>query len=192
MTPVPLARLDPWYSAAPTSVAVPNHVPSRTSRNRFNDGSGTFALHYLAASPFIALIEAAALHGAYATGFVAAPQPRSWTVYHYEIVGPPLDIVDFADPIGRSQVSTTVQELTGDWLGYHHRHQHMPATPPPVHGSPPASPTQELARRVYRLPDVRGFLAPSAKVPLTANLVLFFHRLPPGVLRHRGTATVVI
>ena len=127
MTPAPLSRRDPWFSAAPTSIAVPHHVPSSTSRNRFNDGSGAFALRYLAPSPIVALLEATALHGAYATGFVGPHRPRSWTIYHYEVVAQ-LDVVDFADPRVRGQVPTTVQELTGDWLGYHHRsHRALPA-----------------------------------------------------------------
>ena len=190
MTPVPLARRDPWYSAAPTSVAIPNHVPSRTSRNRFNDGSGAFALRYLAVSPVTALVEAAAFHGAYATGFAAPPQPRSWTVYHYEIVAP-LDIVNFADPAIRGQAPTTVQELTGDWLGYHHRSQ-APAHQAVVQGTGTIAPSQELAKRVHSSSCAHGFLTPSAKAPLNANLVLFFDLLPPAAIRHVSTATVVI
>ena len=63
MIPAPLARHGPWFSAAPASVAVPHHVPSSTSRSRFNDGSGAFAVRYLAPSPVIALIEAAVVSG---------------------------------------------------------------------------------------------------------------------------------
>ena len=192
MTPGALARRGPWYSAAPTGVAVPHHVPSSTSRNRFNDGGGAFALRYLAAEPTIALLEAAALHGAYATGFVAPLRPRSWTLFHYEVVVA-LNVVDFADHAIRSGAPTTVQELTGDWLGYHHRRMGtLPVHPPAVNGSRSLAPSQELAARLHALPSVHGFLTPSAKTPLTANLVLFFGRLPPGAILHRGTATVVI
>ena len=192
MTPGLVDLPGPWYSAAPAGVALPYHIPSSTSRNRFNDGNGTFALRYLAAGSIIALLEAAALHGAYASGFFAPLRPRIWTVFEYEIAAQ-LNIVDLGDPTARGQAPTTVQELTGDWLGYYHRHTHTsPVHPPSVQGGRAVAPSQELAARLHNAPDVQGFLTPSAKLPLTANLVLFFHRLQPGTILHRGTANVVI
>ncbi len=192
MTPGPLARLGPWYGAAPSAVAVPHHVPSSTSRNRFNDGAGAFALRYFAADPVTALLEAVALHGSYATGFVPAPPPtRPWTVFRYDIAQL-LTVISFADPAVRTATPTTTQELTGDWLGYHHRKLYTHALPPHlprVHPARDAAPTQRLANRVYGLPSVHGFLSPSAKSPLIANLVLFFGRLPAGSVRHTGSAT---
>ena len=71
--------------------------------------------------PDVALLEAAALHGAYAAGFVAGPPPaQRWTVFRYQITRQ-LEVVDFTKPTAHTQADTTVQELTGDWLGYHHR-----------------------------------------------------------------------
>ena len=190
MTPGPLSRPSPWYSAAPAAVAVPHHTPSPTSRNRFNDGSGVFALRYFAPDPVTALLEVAALHGAYATGFVAAPPVRSWAVFQYDIIAT-LSVVDLGDPAIRAGATTT-QELTGDWLGYHHRSLFsLPAHLPLVH-SGPLAPTQRLAQRIHSSPSTHGFLAPSVKAPSVANLVLFFARLPAGSVRHTGTAHVTL
>ena len=130
MTPGLLRRRGPWYSAAPSSVATPTHVPSPASHNRFNEGSGTFSLRYLAADPVTAPLEAVALHGAYATGFVPAlPPARAWTVFRYK-VAKPVVVVDFAVPKIRALAPTSVQELTGDWLGSLHR-RILAASPSP-------------------------------------------------------------
>ena len=191
MRPVQLGRLDPWYSAAPSSVAKPYFRPSSRARNRFNDGASGFALRYLASDPAIALLEVGALYGAYATGFVAAPPARRWTVFRYEITRH-IDVVDFTDPAYRTNALTTVQELTGDWLGYHHRSMGLPASPPPVrNGSDRRAPTQRLANTIYTTTNAHGFLAPSAKIPVTANLVLFDNKTA-GCLQHTGTAHVVL
>ncbi len=194
MRPAQLGRLDPWYSAAPSGVAKPNYRPSSRARNRFNDGAGGFALRYLAPNPAIALLEVGALYGAYATGFVAGPPARRWTVFRYKITRH-IDVVDFTNPAGRTNAPTTVQELTGDWLGYHHRSMGTSASPPPVrNGSDPRAPTQRLANTIYSstsLPKADGFLAPSAKIPLTANLVLFYDRTS-SCLKLTGSDHVVL
>ena len=192
MTPQPLVCRDPWFGAAPSSVAVPHHVPSATARNRFNDGGGVFALRYLAADPVTALLEAVALHGSYASGFVPGPPPaRAWTIFRYRIAKS-LTVVDFTLPSDRTAADTTVQELTGDWLGYYQRNlfsHGLPAHLPRVVSSPVA-PTQRLANDAYSSTTAHGLLTPSAKSPTIANLVLFFARLPVGSLLHTGTATV--
>ena len=195
MTPGLLHRRGPWYSAAPSSVATPTHVPSRASHNRFNDGAGAFSLRYLAADPVTALLEAAALHGAYATGFVPAlPPARAWTVFRYQIAKP-VDVVDFAVPTIRALAPTSVQELTGDLLGYLHR-RILAASPlphlPRVQGAAAGAPTQRLANRIHSTTAAHGLLTPSVKAPTIANLVLFFDRLPPGSILHTGTATLVL
>ena len=195
MTPSSLARAGPWFRAAPSAIADPRHVPSSTARNRFNDGAGTFALLYFAPDPVTALLEAVAFHGSYATGFVRGPPPaRGWTVFQYQIAQPLL-IVDFADPDVRSTSDTTTQELTGDWLGYHHRAlfgslfdsvppSHLPRVMP-GHSVPP---TQQLASDLYASTGAHGLLSPSAKAPTIANLAPLLR--PPACLvvgphRHR-------
>lgn len=192
MIPVQLARRGPWYSAAQTSVATPNHIPSANSSNRFNDGGGTFQLRYLAATPHVALREATALHGSYATGFVASHPPRSWTLYRYDIITN-LNVVDFTEPSTRNQPSTTIQELTGDWLNYLHQQMlTMRLYQTVVKSHRATSPTQELAYQLHGVANVQGFLVPSAKLPLITNLVLFFHRLPLNSIRHLATASIVV
>ena len=142
-------------------------MPSSRARNRFNDGTGTFALRYFAPDPVTALLEVTALHA--------------------------LTVVEFTDPAIRAVVPTTVQELTGDWLGYYHRSRYaLPAHLPAVQSTSPIAPTQRLADSVEKSTTADGFLAPSAKAPVIANLVLFFTRLPPSALRHTGTAHVAL
>ncbi len=190
--PVSLARTEPWYSVAPSAVANPSHVPSKHARNRFNDASGKLALRYFGPDIPTALLEATALHGSYATGFVHGPPPaRSWTVFGYRILKN-LTVVDFTALSERRARKTTVQELTGDWLGYHHRGLHRPAGHlPAVKAGAATAPTQVLGQSLHAMPNIHGFLAPSAKVPTIANLVLFFDRLPAGCLQLTGSATVV-
>ena len=176
-------------------MAVPHHVPSATARSRFNDGAGAFALRYLAANPVTALLEAVALHGSYASGFVSGPPPAlGWTVFRYRITKR-LKVVDLTRPSVRTAANTTIQELTGDWLGYHHRSlfgHRLPAHLPRVVSSHPVAPTQLLANKVYASTAAHGLLAPSAKSPTIANLVLFYGRLPVGSLLHTGTAAVTL
>ena len=154
-----------------------------------NDAAGTFALHYFAPDPTIALLEAVAFHGSYASGFVTAPPLQAWTVFRYRIAKP-LKVVNFADPTVRNAADTTTQELTGDWLGYHHRHvfRALPPHLPAVGAGQMIAPTQQIANDVYAT-GAHGLLAPSAKFPLVANLALFYGRLPTGTLHHTGTAT---
>ena len=193
MTPRPLGRTDPWYAAAPSDGADPCHVPSAGARNRFNDGAGTFALRYLAADPVTALLEVVALYGSYASGFVRGRRPaRNWTVFRYRITKP-LTVVDLTLPSGRTAAGTTIQELTGDWLGYRHRSLYdLPAHLPRVVAGLPIAPTQRLANDAYKSTGTHGLLTPSAKTPTIANLALFFARLPAGSLLHTGTATVTL
>ena len=195
MIPHALTRTEPWYGAAPSSVADPHHVPSTTARNRFNEGAGTFALRYLAADPVTALLEVVALHGSYPSGFTPGPPlAHSWTIFRYRITKP-LTVVNFTFPSVRIEADTTIQELTGDWLGYHHSSllgHALPANPPRVVSRHPVAPTQRLANDIFNSTKTHGFLAPSAKSPTIANLVLFHPRMPVGSVLHTGTARIVI
>ncbi len=170
---------------------MPHHVPSATAYNRFNDASGSFALRYFAATPAVALAEAGALYGSPVSGFVAAPPPAtSWTVFRYSIQGS-VSIVDFTDPAERA-ATTTIQELTGDWLGYRLRLIAPAATVPAVlPGTNVTAPTQQLAHRIRAI-RAHGFMVPSAKAPTIPNLVLFVPGLPDRSVAHTGTAIVVL
>ena len=152
-------------------------------------------LRYLAADPVTALLEAVALHGSYASGFVRGPTPaRGWTIFRYRTTKP-LSVVDFTHPSARIAANTTIQELTGDWLGYHHRNLFGHALPghlPRVVSGHSVAPTQRLANEAYASTQANGLLVPSAKSPTIANLVLFYARLPVGSLLHTGTATVTL
>ena len=189
MTPIPLARAGPWFSAARASAAVPHRVPSKTAINRFNDGNGVVALRYLASDAVIALLEARALLRSFPAGLVAPGRPRTWTLFRYELaITPDLPILDFGDAATRAAANTTVQELTGDWQGYALRRSPPPW--PPLAGVVSGgrfAPTQRLARELYSYHlDLVGFLAPSALALGASNLVLFHDQLPAGTITVTG------
>ncbi len=69
---------------------------------------------------------------------------------------------------------------------------HLGAFPAVVSGGSSA-PTHELARSWYSsLPQVAGFLAPSARSPSVSNLVLFHDRMPSGAITVTGRAGFVL
>ena len=117
-----------WYRAALTRVANPFHVPSGKAINRFNDGTTChltqkgYRLLYFAPDPQTALLEVRAM-----LGFIPGPvapasfPPRSWTVFQYQVKLGCNTIVNFGDPGNRCVKDTTIQEMTGDWQGYHVR-----------------------------------------------------------------------
>lgn len=193
MNPVPLLRAGPWYRAAPASTANPFHLPLATTVNRFNDGTGQFALLYLAADRLTALREARALYGPPASAPVPVSTPALWAVFEYALTLPAAaQVVDFGDPTSRSRAAVSVQTLTGDWESYSRQSTGTHAQPgTTASGLPP--PTHELAGRLHSaVPVLVGFLAPSARNPLVTNLVLFVDRLPRGAVRLSGASTVTL
>ena len=81
-------------------------------------------------------------------------------------------VIDLCDPSQLELLHTTVQELTGDWLGYQYRPHSTPYPPP--------APTQLLGAALFRMPRVEGILTYSAKAPDRRNLVVFPTKLRPG------------
>ena len=153
-----------WYRAVDPTAASAAPRPS-IRPTRFNSGpaaSPSFRLLYFAPDPVTALFEVEALLGS-AFSF-SVPNPlRGAVVVSHSV--PQLDVVDLGDPVNRSVVDTTRQELTGDWRLY----RHPPTTP---------APTQALARALHQThPTVRGILAPSARNPSVNNLVVFYDRV---------------
>ena len=170
-----------WYRAAPAGVADPYHVPSRRAVNRFNDGAAGYRLLYFAQDPATALIEARAVLGFVPGPYApAAPAPRLWTLIRYRVQIGSNHVVDFGQPKNRAEIDTSVQELTGDWQGYHIRRL-VDAPVFPIEDRRNRARTQELGAwfSAYRLGGYFGFLSPSARNPIVQNLVLFFDRLPP-------------
>lgn len=72
-------------------------------------------------------------------------------------------------------LETTVQELTGDWRGYHQRRGDA-SVPEPVGRAP----TQLLGEALHDVPLLEGFLSVSARVPDRRNLNVFPQKLQKG------------
>ncbi|MCY3621510.1 MAG: RES family NAD+ phosphorylase [Gammaproteobacteria bacterium] len=153
-----------WYRAVDPAFASAAPRPSARP-TRFNSGpavSPSFRLLYFAPDPLTALFEVEALLGSVFTFSIPNPSRGALVVSHSV---PPLDIIDLGDPVNRSIVDTTRQEMTGDWRLYRH-----PSTTP--------APTQEIARAVHQAhPAAHAILAPSARNPSVNNLVVFYDRV---------------
>jgi hypothetical protein len=78
-------------------------------------------------------------------------------------------VADLTDAAQLQLIDTSVQELTGDWIGYGFRNPQPNTTPPYF----TAVPTQQLAHAVHGTGMVEGFLTYSARVPTRRNLVVF-------------------
>jgi len=84
-------------------------------------------------------------------------------------------VVDLTSGPELRRIGTSIQELTGDWLGYKHRDRTLAQDDP----FPPDVPTHRLGAALYRVRDLEGFLTYSAKVPDQRNLVIFPEKLKP-------------
>ena len=131
--------------------------------SRYN--SGRLRVMYFAPNPLLARFEARDLLGHWFGDAVPAERPRHVVVEYGIDIGAESVIVDVCPP-QLAIIETTVQEMTGDWLTY------------PWETS--NAPTQDLAQAVFRREDEpTGLIAPSARNPRQANLILFADRLPP-------------
>lgn len=139
--------------------------------SRYN--SGGLRLAYFAPNPLLARFEARDLLGHWFGDAVPARRPRHVVVgYGIDIGTEPL-IVD-ARPPQLAIIETTVQEMTGDWLTYPWETRNAP--------------TQDLAQALFSREDKpTGLIAPSARNPRQANLILFADRLPPKSISFAGT-----
>jgi hypothetical protein len=118
-----------WYRAID-----PQHLPaalsySHTRRfaSRYYEGPTAktlFDIVYLAENPLVALFEVEALFGSPLTaGGVTANPARSWVIINAQVrLTKVADLTDVS--ASHSPLSTTAQELTGDWKGYRQRNGH--------------------------------------------------------------------
>lgn len=193
-----------WYRAvqarwASTPLA---HAHTATQPGRFNSGSaerpGVEAI-YLTDDPRVALIEVREVIGSGLPGQPSTPNPnpRAWTVYPVSVEL--LSVADLTRDEQLQLVDTSVQELTGDWLGYYHRPQHRDAPPPYFTHVP----TQQLAVALYQTGQFEGLVSYSAVDPRHRNLIVFpalfqssstlsctdgtgvTHHLPPAPVKRR-------
>ena len=159
---VPLTQIQTaWFRSVPEQYQFePPWIG--TTASRYN--SGGLRVMYFAPDPLLARFEARDLLGHWFGDAVPAERPRDVVVkYRIDIGRAPL-IADVRPP-QLDIIATTVQEVTGDWLTY-------------PWGTSNA-PTQELAQAVFdRDEEPTGLIAPSARNPRQANLILFADRLP--------------
>jgi hypothetical protein len=163
-----------WYRAVE-----PNHLRAALatahtvfSISRFSPATpavAAFPVLYLAENQLVALFEVGALVAATGPGGVLLPNPRqAWTILNVQVSLQ--NVADLCDVAEQTKLSTTAQELTGDWRAYYLR---TPLTP--VRG-----PTQDLGQALYQVAGLEGFLTVSAKMPTHRNLVVFPNKLHPG------------
>ena len=160
-----------WYRAvSPVHARFPlawRHT--RTAKTRFKRAGAHYPLLYLAPDRFTALLEVRGLLGHPRSGPIM-PVSGDW---HIVKVTVNLDrVADFRSSGERATVTTTVQELTGDWVDYDSR----TVVSPEIASGPPA-PTQQLGEALYQRTSCQGFLTPSARNPVLPNLVVFPDRV---------------
>lgn len=118
--------------------------------------------------------EVEAIFGSPAKPGGVVPNPsKSWVVLNVAVSLH--SIVDLTNPTGTHwPLSTTVQELTGDWEGYTRR---GPLTKVKVPTG--MAPTQDLGHALWNRGCFEGFRAVSAKRPCNEVLAIFPQRLKP-------------
>jgi RES domain-containing protein len=166
-----------WYRAIP-----PQHIltalkysQSRDWPSRYNGGrfaQSPFDTIYLAETPIVAQLEAGALLGSsLSIDELIANPAANYSVLNVRVqLRNVLDLTDVEQSHG--PLGTNAQELTGDWLAYHHRTDKH-SVPAPVG----LAPTQELGAAIYACGQFSGFAAISAKFPYAAVLGIFPDRI---------------
>jgi hypothetical protein len=153
---------------------------TKVSSSRFYNpwtANPQFATLYLAELPNVAEFEAQVVFGdPKVPGLPLYGRPRGgWTVMDVSVSLSV--IVDLSDPTAQAHLDTSIQEMTGDWIGYNYRSQYPSAT---VRTSIGNAPTQVLGEALYSdSRDLEGFLYISAKIPWHRNLVVFPEHLRP-------------
>jgi hypothetical protein len=175
----PLSR-SVWYRAVnphflPTALSTAH---TRSLFSRYSPGplaSRPFEILYLAENHLVALFEVRALFGSpLRPGGLVANPGGTWTIINATVqLG---TIADLSNPSEQRKLATNVQELTGDWAGYHLRSSATSVRRP----SGIAAPTQELGEAVFKHRGIEGFLGVSAKLPYHRILIVFPERLLPG------------
>lgn len=154
-------------------------------RTRFSPGAARtpgFELLYLALDQNTALLEKQAQFGSpYFLPVTYFPAPRMSRTVVIDVTVHLQNVIDLTDINAHATISTTAQELTGDWMGYEMRGM---ATRNPVLSAPAGeAPTQVLGWELFQEPGVEGMRVISAKDATTCCLVIFTHKLSrPGSL----------
>jgi RES domain len=169
-----------WYRAIPPGFLSTALSYSHAHRyaSRYYQGPTApvqFNILYLAENQEVALFEAEALFGSpLIPGGVIANPAKSLLVINAQVQL--TRVADLTDILGSHQpLSTTAQELTGDWEGYQQRSA-MTSIKAPVG----ASPTQQLGAALYANASYEGFLTISSKMPCQKVIGVFPDRIAKG------------
>jgi RES domain-containing protein len=140
---------------------------TKKSAGRFTPGrqlQRSFAILYLCEHQVLTLREVEAIYGTLAPGRTFPDPHRAWA-----LINPDVQlraVADLTDPAHLQLLSTSVQELTGDWRWYNSKKV--------------LAPTQRLCMALFKIPQLEGFLTPSAKSPDERNLNVFPEKLQKG------------
>ncbi len=162
---------------------------TRNHPGRFNTVTATypgFEVLYLAESPLVAQFEVSALLGSPAV-FAPSPLSQNWLTVHVTVTL--AKVIDLTALQERKTVSTSAQELTGDWRSYYLRSPNW-ATQQSFWQ---IIPTQRLAQAVFQdKRRVEGIISYSARVPDRKCLVVFPQNLrqKSGVVVNSATNSV--
>lgn len=193
LTPTAVAR-SVWFRGVPQAHArAPlGYTHTVFATGRFNAGSTArpgIPVVYLAETQLVAEFEVGALLGSPLPGRVRVSHPNPhWTFFPVEVQLKA--VVELTAPGTLALLETSVQELTGDWIGYPVRVPHPPNARP-YHTEVP---TQQLGHAVHGTGEFEALLAYSAKVPHLRNLIVFPDRLLPGSflrVKHPRTGRVI-
>lgn len=173
-----------WYRAVPLqhyrTLLAFHQTMTASSRFGAGDSRNPYALLYLSENHHVALLETEALIGSTQPGHILFPNPQhSWAIITVRVRL--AAIADLTAGSQRKLLRTTVQELTGDWMGYRRRRAQSPTQFPFTE-----VPTQRLGAALASVPGLEGFLTWSARDSSLKNLVVF-----PDKLRSGSTITFV-
>jgi RES domain-containing protein len=156
-----------WYRAISTThlKTALSTAHSSLARSRYNPVDAAevpFEIIYLAENQAVALYEVEAVYGP-ADRPIADPLRSKMLIIDVDVrLG---SIIDLTIPRHHKSLSTSAQELTGNWqVAY------------PLADAP----TQQLGSALFATEDVEGFLAISAKMPHCKTLVIFPQKLREG------------
>lgn len=169
-----------WYRAVdpkylPTAL---NYSHTRLFASRYYErpqSSQQFDLVYLAENQLVALLEVEGLFGSPAIPGGLVPNPsRSWLTINAQVqLSAVADLTDVSG--SHVPLSTTAQELTGDWKGYTQRNATTGVSTPVG-----TAPTQELGAALFHSGVFEGFVTISAKMPYQRVLGVFPGRVSRG------------
>jgi hypothetical protein len=122
----------------------------------------------------VAMFEARVLFGSPSTPGGVVPRPARLMVVLLVTVDPEA-VLNLTDDVEANVVSTTAQELTGDWRSYTDRTVMPGAGEAAPHSG--AAPTQQLGAELFRLGAHQGAIGFSATLPEYKILAIFAGRL---------------